>query len=147
MFWSNSWRTLLVLTRWWWKLLLLWACMYRWVHLHQLCCRVKLSKFNQHNIDQFWNILRKISFKWAGTNVQGANGMSQVLFLYTKHLTLTIAFKPKEILDSHIYATLWRRKGLITLHMSVGPSVVSLNLVQLITQDPFAPKASNLVDR
>ena len=34
----------------------------------------------------------------------------------------------------------------IVLHMSVGMSV-SLNLVQLITQERFAPEASNLVGR
>ena len=36
------------------------------------------------------------------------------------------------------------------MHMSVGLYVgmsVSLNLVQLITQERFAPEASNLVDR
>ena len=45
-------------------------------------------------------------------------------------------------------------KGHIALHLSVGRSVgrsvcmsVSLNLVQLITQERFAPDASNLVGR
>ena len=49
-------------------------------------------------------------------------------------------------------------EGHIALHMSVGMSVgryvgrsvgmsVSLNLVQLITQERFAPEASNLVGR
>ena len=40
--------------------------------------------------------------------------------------------------------------GHIALHMSVGMSVymsVALNLVQLITQERFAPEASNLVGR
>ena len=46
------------------------------------------------------------------------------------------------------------KEGHIALHMSVGRSVgpsvgmsVSLNLVQLITQEGFAPEASNLVGR
>ena len=41
-----------------------------------------------------------------------------------------------------------KKEGHIALHMSVGMSVdmsVSLNLVQLITQERFAPEASNLV--
>ena len=56
---------------------------------------------------------------------------------------------PKEIGLSYLY-----KGGHIALHMSVcwsvGPSVamsVSLNLVQLITQESFAPEASNLVGR
>ena len=47
-----------------------------------------------------------------------------------------------------------KKEGHIALHMSVGMSVgrsvgmsVSLNLVQLITQERFAPEASNLVGR
>ena len=51
-----------------------------------------------------------------------------------------------------------KKEGHIALHMSVGRSVgrsvrlsvgmsVSLNLVQLITQEGFAPEASNLVGR
>ena len=43
-----------------------------------------------------------------------------------------------------------KKVGHIVLHMSVGLYVrisVSLNLVQLITQECFAPEASNLVDR
>ena len=51
-----------------------------------------------------------------------------------------------------------KKEGHIALHMSVGMSVgryvgmsvgmsVSLNLVQLITQQRFAPEASNLVGR
>ena len=51
-----------------------------------------------------------------------------------------------------------KKEGHIALHMSVGMSVgrsvgrsvgmsVSLNLVQLITQESFAPEASNLVGR
>ena len=43
-----------------------------------------------------------------------------------------------------------KKEGHIALHMSVGTSVgmsVSLNLVQLITQERFAPKALNLVHR
>ena len=43
-----------------------------------------------------------------------------------------------------------KKEGHIALHMSVGRSVgmsVSLNLVQLITQERFAPQASNLVGR
>ena len=39
-----------------------------------------------------------------------------------------------------------KKEGHIVLHMSVGVSV-SLNLVQLITQERFAPEASNLVGR
>ena len=39
-----------------------------------------------------------------------------------------------------------KKEGHIALHMSVGMSV-SLNLVQLITQERFAPEASNLVGR
>ena len=46
------------------------------------------------------------------------------------------------------------KEGHIALHMSVGMSVgrsvgmsVALNLVQLITQERFAPEASNLVGR
>ena len=42
---------------------------------------------------------------------------------------------------NHLYAPLH-----IALHMSVGMSV-SLNLVQLISQERFAPEASNLVGR
>ena len=44
----------------------------------------------------------------------------------------------------------FEKGGHIALHLSVGMSVgmsVSLNLVQLITQERFAPEASNLVDR
>ena len=48
----------------------------------------------------------------------------------------------------------FEKGGHIALHMSVRPSVgrsvgmsVSLNLVQLITQEDFAPEASNLVGR
>ena len=48
----------------------------------------------------------------------------------------------------------FEKGGHIALHMSVGRSVrpsvgmsVSLNLVQLITQERFAPEASNLVAR
>ena len=37
-----------------------------------------------------------------------------------------------------------KKEGHIALHMSVGMSV-ALNLVQLITQERFAPEASNLV--
>ena len=47
-----------------------------------------------------------------------------------------------------------KKEGHIALHMSVGMSVgryvgmsVSLNLVQLITKERFAPEASNLVGR
>ena len=43
-----------------------------------------------------------------------------------------------------------KKEGHIALHMSVCMSVVmsvSLNLVQLITQEGFAPEASNLVGR
>ena len=47
-----------------------------------------------------------------------------------------------------------KKEGHIALHMSVGRYVsrsvgmsVSLNLVQLITQEGFAPEASNLVGR
>ena len=47
-----------------------------------------------------------------------------------------------------------KKEGHIALHMSVGMSVglsvvmsVSLNLVQLITQERFAPEAPNLVGR
>ena len=43
-----------------------------------------------------------------------------------------------------------KKEGHIALHMSVGRSVgmsVSLNLVQMITQERFAPEASNLVGR
>ena len=43
-----------------------------------------------------------------------------------------------------------KKEGHIALHMSVCRSVgmsVSLNLVQLITQERFAPEASNLVRR
>ena len=39
-----------------------------------------------------------------------------------------------------------KKEGQIALHMSVGMSV-ALNLVQLITQERFAPDASNLVGR
>ena len=44
----------------------------------------------------------------------------------------------------------FEKGGHIALHMSVGMSVgmwVSLNLVQLITHEHFAPEASNLVGR
>ena len=43
-----------------------------------------------------------------------------------------------------------KKEGHIALHLSVGMSVgmsVALNLVQLITQEGFAPEASNLVGR
>ena len=47
-----------------------------------------------------------------------------------------------------------KKEGHIALHMSVGMSVgrsvgmsVALNLVQLITQERFAPEPSNLVGR
>ena len=43
-----------------------------------------------------------------------------------------------------------KKEGHIALHMSVGMSVglsESLNLVQLITQERFAPEAPNLVGR
>ena len=47
-----------------------------------------------------------------------------------------------------------KKEGHIALHMSVCPSVgrsvgmsVSLNLVQLMTQEGFDPEASNLVGR
>ena len=40
----------------------------------------------------------------------------------------------------------FEKGGHIALHMSVG-MLVSLNLVQLITQDCFAQEASNLVGR
>ena len=47
-----------------------------------------------------------------------------------------------------------KKEGHIALHMSVGRYVgmsvgmsVALNLVQLITQERFAPEASNLVGR
>ena len=40
----------------------------------------------------------------------------------------------------------FEKGGHIALHLSVGMSV-SLNLVQLITQESFAPEASNLVGR
>ena len=43
-----------------------------------------------------------------------------------------------------------KKEGYIALHLSVRLSVgplVSLNLVQLITQEGFAPEASNLVGR
>ena len=47
-----------------------------------------------------------------------------------------------------------KKEGYIALHLSVGRSVcrsvgmsVALNLVQLITQEGFAPEASNLVGR
>ena len=40
----------------------------------------------------------------------------------------------------------FEKGGHIALHLLVGRSV-SLNLVQLITQERFAPEASNLVDR
>ena len=43
-----------------------------------------------------------------------------------------------------------KKEGHIALHMSVGRSVgmsVSFNLVQLITQERFAPETSNLVCR
>ena len=49
-----------------------------------------------------------------------------------------------------IYAPLWKKEGHIALHMSVGKLVgmsVSLNLVQLITQERFAQEPSNLVGR
>ena len=39
-----------------------------------------------------------------------------------------------------------KKEGHIALHMSFGMSV-SFNLVQLITQECFAPEASNLVGR
>ena len=39
-----------------------------------------------------------------------------------------------------------KKEGHIALHMSVGMSV-ALNLVQLITQERFAPETSNLVGR
>ena len=44
----------------------------------------------------------------------------------------------------------FEKGGNIALHLSVGMSVgmsVSLNLVQLITQERYAPEASNLVGR
>ena len=44
----------------------------------------------------------------------------------------------------------FEKGGHIALHMSVSRSVgrsVSLNLVQLITQERFAPEVSNLVGR
>ena len=44
----------------------------------------------------------------------------------------------------------FEKGGHIALHLSVGRYVgrsVSLNLVQLITQECFAPEASNLVGR
>ena len=59
----------------------------------------------------------------------------------------------------HIYAPPpLKKEGHIALHLSVGMSVgryvgmsvgmsVALNLVQLITQEGFAPEASNLVGR
>ena len=40
----------------------------------------------------------------------------------------------------------FEKGGHIALHLSVGMSV-ALNLVQLITQERFAPEASNLVGR
>ena len=43
-----------------------------------------------------------------------------------------------------------KKEGHIALHMPVGMSVgmsVSFNLVQLITQERFAPETSNLVGR
>ena len=40
----------------------------------------------------------------------------------------------------------FKKEGHIALHMSDGMSV-SLNLVQLITQERFAQEASNLVGR
>ena len=39
-----------------------------------------------------------------------------------------------------------QKEGHIALHLSVGMSV-ALNLVQLITQEGFAPETSNLVGR
>ena len=51
----------------------------------------------------------------------------------------------------HLYAPLWKRRGILrctcrSVCRLVGMSVV-LNLVQLITQEGFAPEASNLVGR
>ena len=50
----------------------------------------------------------------------------------------------------HLLCPPSKKEGHIALHMSVGMSVsmsVSLNLVQLITQEHFAPEASNLLGR
>ena len=62
-------------------------------------------------------------------------------------------FYPEKLL--HIYAPLWKKEGILRCTCPpVRPSVclwvgmsVSLNLVQLITQERFAPEASNLVGR
>ena len=46
----------------------------------------------------------------------------------------------------YYYAPPLKKERHIALHMSVGMSV-SLNIVQLMTQEGFAPEASNLVGR
>ena len=62
------------------------------------------------------------------------------------------------LFENNIIMPPLKKEGHIALHMSVGISVgrsvcqsvgmsVSLNLVQLITQERFAPESSNLVGR
>ena len=67
---------------------------------------------------------------------------------------LVINVKQKTIHTTIFLCPPLKKEGHIALHMSVGMSVgrsvgmsVSLNLVQLITQERFAPEASNLLGR
>ena len=61
----------------------------------------------------------------------------------------------RSVVSSYLLCPPLKKEGHIALHMSVGMSVgryvgipsVSLNLVQLITQECFAQEASNLVGR
>ena len=72
-----------------------------------------------------------------------------VVTLNQGHIKVTVHTLPKLMFGPSHYAP-FEKGGHIALHMSVCQSVgmsVSLNLVQLITQEHSAPEASNLVGR
>ena len=69
-----------------------------------------------------------------------------VLDILCVYVTGKYYFYIKLKLENKFLCPPLKKEGHIALHLSVGMSV-ALNLVQLITQEGFAPEASNLVGR
>ena len=129
-------------------------------------CKQKINTKQNHNTKGH-EIIHTLYIQWLHTDLGRFLGVTsvtqQVWFtgLRTQlsntlnscaiKRTLLKMFKTRRVSlcsfwSRHIMPPL-KKEGHIALHMSVRPSVgmsVSLNLVQLITQERFAPEASNL---
>ena len=96
---------------------------------------------------QLWPPVRECQVLWSTCYqlvISCFQVMPEILLKILKHFFYLSIPIFKEWVS--FYAPLRKRWGDFALHMSVGMSV-SLNLVQLITQECFAQEASNLVGR